>query len=63
LSIYIIYWEIALPHARVVVDDITNEMPVQDMTLKWLKVAVSSKTALTHSRNLLIPTKVLEIKL
>jgi len=24
-----------LPHARVVVDDITNEMPAQDRSLKW----------------------------
>ena len=59
----IIYCAIALPSVRVVVDDITNEMPVQDTSLKWLKVTVSTKTALTHSRNLLIPRKVLEIKL
>ena len=39
----IIYCAIALPRARVVVDDITNEMPTQDTSLKWLKVTVSTQ--------------------
>jgi len=36
---------IALPRARVVVDDITNEMPAQDTSLKWLKVTVSTQNS------------------
>ena len=41
----IIYCAIALPRARVVVDDITNEMPAQDTSLKWLKVTVSTQNS------------------
>ena len=41
----IIYCAIALPRARVVVDDITNEMPVQDTSLKWMKVTVSTQNS------------------
>ena len=34
---------VALPHTRVVVDDITKGMPTHDTSLKWLKVTVSTQ--------------------
>ena len=34
---------ITLPHTRVVVDDITKEMPAHATSLKWLKVTASTQ--------------------